>query len=185
MAEQKQARSLAVDCKYLGAGEPGDGVAATEYIQYPEIHEDSIVFNFADGTQVSFKAMGQKEPWAVINKINDISSIDFAIPSPKAKEQQDFMGGKVTGEKWEAPVDTPNIVKSIKIQTADYEGKYTEYIIPKASIFAKLSQAPGGETTDLMLVRASIVTPITKEGERKSSFSREVKAVEAPETPEG
>ncbi len=172
-------RTLAVDCKYLGAGTPGDGVAAATYTQYPEIHEDTIVFNFADGTSVSFRAMGQKEPWAVISRITDVSSIEFAIPSPKAQEQKDFMGGEVTGEKWEAPVDTPNIIKSIKIQTANYEEKYVEYVIPKAEIFARLSQAPGVETTDLMLVRATVVTPITAAGVRKSAFSREVKTVEA------
>ncbi|QIK58809.1 hypothetical protein G7050_02700 [Dysgonomonas sp. HDW5A] len=171
-------RTLAVDCKYLGAGTPGDGVAAATYTQYTEIHEDTIVFNFADGTQVQFRAMGQKDPWAVISRITDVSSIEFAIPSPKAQEQKDFMGGTVTGEKWEAPIETPSIIKSIKIQTADYEGKYVEYIIPKADIFARLSQAPGVEQTDLMLVRATVVTPITAAGVRKSSFSREVKTVD-------
>lgn len=182
MAEEKnEKRTLAVDCKYLGAGTPGDGVAATTYTQYSEIHEDTIVFNFADGSQVQFRAMGQKEPWAVISRITDVSSVEFAIPSPKAKEQQDFMGGTVTGEKWEAPISTPNIIKSLKMQTADYEGKYVEYIIPKAEIFARLSQAPGVESTDLMLVRATIMTPISAAGVRASSFSREVKAVETPE----
>nr|WP_297167461.1 hypothetical protein [uncultured Dysgonomonas sp.] len=172
-------RTLAVDCKYLGAGTPGDGVAATTYTQYPEIHEDTIVFNFADGTQVQFRAMGQKDPWAVISRITDVSSIEFAIPSPKAQEQVDFMGGTATGEKWEAPVEIPKIIKSIKMQTADYQGKYVEYVIPKAEIFARLSQAPGVEQTDLMLVRATVVTPITSAGVRKSSFSREVKTVDA------
>lgn len=176
-------RSLAVDVKYLGAGIPGDGVAAAAYTQYPEIHEGSVVFNFADGTSVPFKAMGQEEPWAVINRKGDVSSIDFAIPSPTAQEQKDFMGGTVTGEKWEAPLSTPSIVKSIKMQTADYEGKYTEYVAPKTSIFARLSQAPGEEATDLMLVRATIMTPVTAAGVRKSAFSREVKAVDA--NPEG
>lgn len=176
-------RSLAVDIKYVGAGTPGDGVAAAAYTQYLEIHESSVVFNFADGSQVQFKAMGQKDPWAVISRITDVSSIEFAIPSPKAQEQADFMGGTVTGDKWEAPVDKPNIIKSIKMQTADYEGKYTEYVIPKASIFARLSQAPGEEATDLMLVRATIVTLVTAAGVRKSAFSREVKTVEVE--PEG
>lgn len=172
-------RSLAVDMKYVGAGTPGDGVAAAAiFIQYPEIHESSVVFNFADGSQVQFRAMGQKEPWAVINRIVDISSIEFAIPSPKAQEQKGFMGGTVAGEKWEAPIDTPNIIKSIKMQIADYEGKDTEYIIPKASISARLSQAPGEEATDLMLVRATIIAPVTTAGVRKTLFSREVKTVE-------
>lgn len=174
-------RSLAVDMKYVGAGTPGDGVAATTYTQYTEIHEDSVVFNFSDGTQVSFKAMGQEDPWAVVNKKGDASSIEFAIPSPKASELFDFMGGTVTGDKWEAPVSTPTITKSIKMQTADYEGKYTEYVIPKASIFAKLSQAPGSEATDLMLVKATLLTPITSAGVRKPAFYREVKSIQVAE----
>lgn len=91
------------------------------------------------------------------------------------------MGGTVTGDKWEAPIDAPNITKSIKMQTADYEGKYTEYVIPKASIFARLSQAPGEEATDLMLVRATIIAPVTAAGVRKTSFTREVKPVTPPE----
>lgn len=42
--------------KYVGAGTPGDGVPAAAYTQYPTIHEGSVVFNFADGSQVQFKA---------------------------------------------------------------------------------------------------------------------------------
>lgn len=174
-------RSLAVDMKYVGAGTPGDGVPAAAYTQYPTIHEGSVVFNFADGSQVQFRAMGQREPWALINRVTDISSVEFAIPSPTAQEQKDFMGGTVTGDKWEAPIDAPNIIKSIKMQTAEYEGKYTEYVIPKASIFARLSQAPGEEATDLMLVRATIIAPVTTAGARKTSFTREVKPVTPPE----
>lgn len=174
-------RSLAVDVKYIGAGTPGDGIAAATYTQYATIHENSVAFNFTEAVQVNFKAMGQEDPWAVKSKKGDPSSIEFAIPSPTAAEQLAFMGGTVTGEKWEAPISTPYIEQSIKMQTADYKGKYTEYIIPKASISAYMSQAPGEEQTDLMLVRATIVAPVTAAGVRKPSFSREVKNIE----PEG
>ena len=39
-------RSLALDIDYLGVAEPGDGVAGTEYTQYPEI--DTVTFNFSE-----------------------------------------------------------------------------------------------------------------------------------------
>lgn len=132
-------RSLAIDCKYLGHGTPGDGVAAAAFTQCREIHEGSLVFNFTDATQINFRAMGQEDPWAVVNRKGDPSNIEFAIPSPTAEEMKEFMGGTVTGDKWEAPVSVPSIEKSIKIQTAEYQGKYVEYVIPKASISAWIS----------------------------------------------
>lgn len=176
-------RSLAVDMKYIGAGDPGDGIAASTYKQYPEIHEDTVVFDFTEPNKVPFRAMGQEEPWAVYYRKGDPSTVEFAIPSPKPEEQKDFMGGTVTGSKWEAPISSETIIKSIKMQTKDYDGKYTEYVIPKASIFAYLSQAPGVEQTDLMLVKATILAPTAADGTRYSSFSREIKNVEA--IPEG
>ena len=170
-------RSLAIDCKYLGYGTPGDGVAASTYTQSREIHEGSLTFNFTEATQVQFKAMGQEDPWAVVNRKGDPSSIEYAIPSPTAEEMKTYCGGKVTGDKWEAPISPETIEKSIKIQTADYDGKYTEYVIPKSSISARLSQAPTEEQTDLLLVKATILTPVSAAGVRAASFSREVKTV--------
>lgn len=171
-------RTLAVDCKYLGTGTPGDGVPASEFTQYPTIHEGSLVFGFSQGNQVQFKQMGTEDPWAVINRMGDPSYIEFAIPSPTVQEQKDFMGGTVNGEKWEKPISTPVIEKSLKIQTADYKGKYVEYIVTKASISAYLSQAPTEEETELMLVRATILSATTSAGVRKTAFSRETKTVE-------
>ena len=170
-------RSLAIDCKYLGTGTPGDGVAATVFTQCREVNEGSLAFNFTEANQIQFKAMGQEDPWAVVNRKGDPSNIEWAIPSPTAEEMKTFMGGKVTGEKWEAPLNAVTIEKSIKIQTADYEGKYVEYVIPKASIAAYLSQAPTEEETELLLVRATILTPVSSTGVRAASFSREVKTV--------
>lgn len=170
-------RSLAIDCKYLGYGTPGDGVAASVYTQCKEIHEGSLVFNFTEASQVPFKAMGQEDPWAVVNRKGDPSSIEFSIPSPTAEEMKIFCGGTISGDKWEAPVSPVTIEKSIQIQTAEYKGQYTEYIIPKVSISARLSQAPTEEQTDLLLVKATILTPVSAAGVRAASFSREVKTI--------
>lgn len=88
-----QERSLAIDCKYLGTGTPGDGVAAEIFDQCREVHEGSLVFNFTEANQIQFKAMGQEDPWAVVNRKGDPSNIEFAIPSPTAEEMKTFMGG--------------------------------------------------------------------------------------------
>lgn len=177
-------RSLAVDIAYVGIGTPGDGVPATDYTRYPIIHEDSVVFNFNEASQVNFKAMGMDDPWAVMNKRGDPSSIEFAIPSPTAEEMLAFCGGTITGQKWEAPKTTPSIIKSVKLQTKPYEGKYTEYVITRASIAARLSQAPGSEQTDLLLVKATITIPASASGDLGAPYSREVKEVVAPDPPQ-
>ena len=105
-------RSLALDIDYLGVAEPGDGVAGTEYTQYPEI--DTVTFNFSEPKEISFTAMGREDPWAVVSKKGDPSSIEYTIPSPTAEELKAHCGGTVTGDKWEAPVSTPTIIKTIK-----------------------------------------------------------------------
>lgn len=169
------ARTLAVDVKKLSAGAPGDGAAGTSLKVYDTIHESSLAFNFTEAAQTAFKRMGDEQPWAIINKAGDPSSIEFAIPSPTAQECADFMGGKVTGDKWEAPTSVPSIQMTVKIETADYQGKYYEYTLPLCSISARLSQAPGETQTELLLVKASIMQPISSAGVKTSPFVREEK----------
>lgn len=171
-------RTLAVDMSYVGAGTPGDGVEASEYKQYPEI--DSVNFDFTEQKQVNFKAMGQVAPWAVIFKNGDPSAVEFGIPSPTPEEQQDFMGGKVVNGEWQAPIDPVKVTKSIKMKTAEYEGKYVEYKIPYATCSGRMSQAPGEEQTDILLVRAVIAIPTSSAGVKGSPWQRAVKDVAAP-----
>ena len=53
----------------------------------------------------------------------------------------------------------------------------------KASIAGRLSQAPGKEETDLLLVKATIMTPVSAAGVRSAPYCREVKPVTAPVPP--
>lgn len=170
-------RSLALDIDYLGVSDPGDGVAGADFTQYPEI--DTVAFNFSEPKEISFTGMGREDPWAVVSKKGDPSSIEFAIPSPKATELVAFCGGKATGNKWEAPSSTPTIIKTIKLQTSPYEGNFTEYVFVKTSIAARISQAPGKEETDLLLVKATILSAVSAAGVRSAPYIREVKAVVA------
>ena len=140
-------RSLALDVAYLGVAEPGDGVAGTEFTQCVDV--DTVTFNFSDAKELSFTSMGHEDPWAVVSRKGDPSSIEFTIPSPTSDEMKMFCGGTVSGDKWEAPL----------------------------SVFGKISQAPDKENCDLLLVKATIMTPVSAAGKQASPYSRAVKAV--------
>ena len=88
-----------------------------------------------------------------------------------------FCGGTVSGDKWEAPLSTPSILKTIRLQSLPYQGKFTEYVFVKCSVFGKISQAPDKENCDLLLVKATIMTPVSAAGKQASPYSRAVKAV--------
>lgn len=167
-------RSLAVGVSFLGYGDPGDGVPASIYTQCPIVHEGSVAFNFNEATSVDFRAEGMKDPWESFDKAGDPDSFEFAIPSPTAQEMLAFCGGSVSGGKWNAPIDIPNIRKSFKIQTTPYKGKYTEYTFAICKVSARLSQAPSSEQTDLLLVKCTRLAAITSAGQQRSSFGRAV-----------
>ena len=167
-------RSLAVGVSFLGYGDPGDGVPASIYTQCPIVHEGSVAFNFNEATSVDFRAEGMKDPWESFDKAGDPDSFEFAIPSPTAQEMLAFCGGSVSGGKWNAPIDIPNIRKSFKIQTTPYKGKYTEYTFAICKVSARLSQAPSSEQTDLLLVKCTRLAAITSAGQQRSSFGRSV-----------
>lgn len=174
-------RSLALDIDYFGVAEPGDGVPGTVFTQFPTI--DSVTFNFSEPKEISFTAMGREDPWAVVSKKGDPSSIEITIPSPTAKEMETFCGGTATGDKWEAPVSTPTILKTIKLQSSPYNGKYTEYVLVKTSVAGRLSQAPGKEQSDLLLVKATIMAAVSAKGDKMTPYTRIVKPV-VENTPE-
>lgn len=83
-------RSLALDVAYLGVAEPGDGVAGTEFTQCVDV--DTVTFNFSDAKELSFTSMGHEDPWAVVSRKGDPSSIEFTIPSPTSDEMKMFCG---------------------------------------------------------------------------------------------
>ena len=167
-------RSLAVGVSFLGYGDPGDGVPASIYTQCPIVHEGSVAFNFNEATSVDFRAEGMKDPWESFDKAGDPDSFEFAIPSPTAQEMLAFCGGSVSGGKWNAPIDIPNIRKSFKIQTTPYKGKYTEYTFAICKVSTRLSQAQSSEQTDLLLVKCTRLAAITSAGQQRSSFGRAV-----------
>lgn len=173
-----QERSLAVGVSYVGFADPGDGIPGTDYTQTPIVEEGSVVLNFSDPTTVDFRAEGLEDPWESFDKAGEADSIDLNIPSPTAEEMEFFLGGKATGNKWEAPTERPVIRKSFMMRTLPYKGKFTEYIFANCKVNGKLNQAPSSEQTDLLQVRVTKLAAITAAGEKMPSWSREVKDVQ-------
>lgn len=177
-------RCLAIGMAYVGVGDyPGKGVPATDFVQITDIHEGSVVFNFAESAQTKIMIEGTDEPRWVVNRKGDVDSFEFAIPSPTVDDMVMFCGGTKAGEKWEAPTTALSINKSLKMGTEPFEGKYTEYVIVNGSVSARISQAPTKTASELLLVKVSKQVAAAADGTLKSSFTREVKAVEedAPE----
>ena len=174
-------KALAIGVTYVGYGDyAGTGVPATEYLEVEEIHKGSVAFNFSDSTQIKIEIEKTEDPRWIINRKGDADSIEFAIASPSTDELIAFAGGTKTNDKWNAPDTITPINKTIKLMTEPYQGKYVEYVMVNGSISAKLSQAPGKEQTDLLLVKVTRQLALDAAGVLQPSFSREVVTVTPP-----
>ena len=170
-------RSIAIGVASIGYGEATNGVVPSSFTQLRDIFKGSVAFNFADANQVKIEVEGREDPLAIINRKGDADSIEVSIPSPTTEELVAFCGGSKNGEKWEAPNSFETINKAFCIATQPYEGKYVEYTIVNGAVSAKISQAPGSEQTDLLLVKVTRQSAIAADGSMKPSFIREVKTV--------
>lgn len=177
MSEEKKGRSLAVGISYVGLGEPGDGVPASSFKHFPIIHEGSVAFNFSETTPVDFRGEGLKDAWESFDKAGEADSIEFAIPSPTNEEMLFFCGGSISGDEWQAPVEIPNIRKTLKMNTIPYKGRYIQYCFVNCKVSARLTQAPSSENTDLLLVKCTKLAAITSAGQQMSPFTRGIKNV--------
>ncbi len=170
---------IAIGISYIGYAPVGDGVPGTAFTPIPNIFKDSVTFNFADASEVKVPIEGSSEPLAIINVKNETDYIEISIPSPSTDELVALAGGSKEDSKdlWNEPLVVPNINKTIKIVTSEYDKKVVEYVIVNGKITAKLSQAPGAEQSELLLVRVYKQAAITAAGEKNVSFTREIKAV--------
>lgn len=177
-------RSIAIGVASIGYGEALNGTVPSSFTPLRDIFKGSVAFNFADANQVKIEVEGREDPLAIINRKGDADSIEFSIPSPTTEELVTFCGGKKEGDKWEAPNGFESISKAFRIATQPYEGKFVEYTIVNGAVSAKLSQAPGSEQTDLLLVKITRQSAVASDGSVKSSFTREIKEITPPEAPQ-
>lgn len=177
-------RSLAIGVSYVGFGAYlGAGVPAATYTQIKDVSEGSVVFNFNEPTQTNINIEGTDDPRWVVNRKGDPDSIELAIPSPSVEDMVMFCGGENNNGVWEAPTSIPTINMSMKMITEPYDSKYTEYVIVNGSVVARLSQAPGKEQSELLLVKITRQLAVDATGTLKTPFTRAVKDV--PTEPEG
>lgn len=171
-------RQKAIGISYVGYGTPGDGVVATSLTEIEAVSKDTVAFNFSDLTETPIDIEQSDDPLFTILTKGSPDSFEFAIPSPKTAEYGAFMGGTVTGDKYEDDGTVAQKSLSFVIKTKPVDGKQVQYTFPKCTVSAKISQAPGKEKTELLLVKCVRDSCITALGVRKPSFIREVVAVE-------
>lgn len=74
----------------------------------------------------------------------------------------------------EKPINTPSISKTFQCETLPKNGKKVVYTIVNGKIASKISQAPGSEQAELLLVRVYMQAAVTVDGKRQTAFMREV-----------
>jgi len=166
---------IALGVSEIGYGTYGDGVPATSFTALTDpISRGTVVFNFSEPTEFRIEAEELDDPVYVGNVKEDTDYVEFALISPTAATMELLAGGDTTNDKWEAPAAIPEIIKSIKITSKAVAGKMFEYTIVNGKIVARLSQAPGKQEADLLLVRVYIQAAITDLGVKNTPFIREM-----------
>lgn len=169
-------RPIAIGVSRIAYGTVGDGVPATDYVDLPLPSKESVVFNFQDPKEVRIDLEGTEDPLYVVLVKDSTDYIEFSIPTPSNDIIKAFKGGDLdaTLDKWSEAIATPDINKSIQMDTVPRNGKKVQYTIVNGKIAAKLSQAPSAEKPELLSVRVYKQAAITAAGVAKTAFTREV-----------
>ena len=182
MAGEK--RPIAMGVGAIRIAEVGDGVPGTDFKNLPSPFKGSVAFNFQDPKEVKIETEGADEPLYVEFVKDSTDYIEFSIPTPSNETIMEVMGGTIdTGEEgaekdvWQEATTTPSIDKTFQCETLPKKGKKVIYTIVNGKIMAKLSQAPGAEQAELLLVRVYKQAAISAAGVKGYAFSREVVAV--------
>ncbi|EFV67017.1 hypothetical protein HMPREF9011_02500 [Bacteroides sp. 3_1_40A] len=181
MSETKTVRPIAMGVGAIRIADVGDGVPGTDFTTLPLPTKSSVAFNFADPKEVKIDIEGSTEPLYVEFVKDTTDYIEFSIPTPSNDTIALLAGGTVDkGEDlspkdvWNKPTDIPSINKTFQCETLPKKGKKVVYTVVNGKIAAKISQAPGAEQAELLLVRVYVQAAITEKGETKTAFMREV-----------
>lgn len=174
-------RPIAMGVGAVRVAEVGDGVPGVDFKDLPLPFRGSVAFNFQDPKEVKIDTEGSDDP-LYIEFVKDGSDyIEFSIPTPSNETIKLLMGGAIdTGEEgkgkdvWQEATNTPSISKTFQCETLPKQGKKVIYTIVNGKIAAKLSQAPGAEQAELLLVRVYKQAAISAAGLKGYAFSREV-----------
>jgi hypothetical protein len=174
----KNVRPIALGVSSIGYGDVGDGVPATTFTPLPLPTKGSVAFNFQDPKEVKLETEGSPDPLYVVLVKDSTDYIEFSIQTPSNSLIKEFKGGDLdaTTDKWSEPVNMPDINKSIQMDTEVHNGSKVRYTIVNGKIAAKISQAPGAEQAELLLIRVYKQAAITADGKSNPAFTREVVA---------
>ena len=190
-----EVRPIAMGVGKIKFGAVGDGVPGTDLKEFPLPTKGSVVFNFADPKEVKVETEGSDEPLYVEFVKDTTDYIELSIPTPSNEVLKELAGGEIDtadGKNiWKKPINVPSISKTFQCETLPKNGKKVVYTVVNGKITSKISQAPGSEQAELLLVqigRASCrQAAITASGEKKAAFMLEVISVsesgEAPANP--
>lgn len=181
MAVTKPVRPIAMGVGAIRIANVGDGVPGADFTPLPLPTKSSVAFNFADPKEVKIDVEGSTEPLYVEFVKDTTDYIEFSIPTPSNDTIALLAGGTVDkGDEetpkdvWNKPTDIPSINKTFQCETLPKKGKKVVYTVVNGKIVAKISQAPGAEQAELLLVRVYVQAAITEGGETKTAFMREV-----------
>lgn len=177
-------RPIAMGVGAMKIAEVGDGVPGTEFEELPLPTKSSVAFNFQDPKEVKIETEGSDEPLYVEFVKDGSDYIEFSIPTPDNETIKKLMGGTIdvgtegnAKDVWQEAPNIPSIAKTFQCETLPKKGKKVIYTIVNGKIAAKLSQAPGAEQAELLLVRVYKQAAISAAGVKGYAFSREVVAV--------
>ncbi len=170
------ARPIAMGVSRIGYGTVGDGVPATVFTDLPLPTKSSVAFNFQDPKEVKIELEGSEDPFYVVLVKDSTDYIEFSIPTPSNDIIKAMKGGVLdeTLDKWSDAISTPDINYSFQLDTVARNGKKVQYTIVNGKVAAKLSQAPGAEQPELLLIRVYKQAAITVAGVAKTAFTREI-----------
>lgn len=176
-----EVRPIAMGVGMIKVGAVGDGVPGVDLKELPLPTKGSVAFNFADPKEVKIEVEGSEEPFYVELVKDTTDYVEFSIPTPSNEVLKELAGGEIetTGGKniWKRPLNTPSISKTFQCETLPKNGKKVIYTIVNGKIASKISQAPGSEQAELLLVRVYIQAAITSAGVKQTAFMREVVTV--------
>jgi|WetSurMetagenome_2_1015567.scaffolds.fasta_scaffold245106_2 hypothetical protein len=169
-------RPIAMGVSRIAYGAPGDGIPGASLTDLPNPTKSSVAFNFQDPKEVKIETEGSDVPLYVVLVKDSTDYIEFSIPTPPNAVLLAMAGGTIDTDKdkWNEPIGTPDISLTIVIDTPVRNGQYVEYTIVNGKVVTKISQAPGAEQAELLLVRVYKQAAITSDGKQNTAFSREV-----------
>ena len=181
MAAKSAVRPIAMGVGAIRMGATGDGVPGTELKELPLPTKGSVAFNFADPKEVKIETEGTNDPLFVELVKDTTDYIEFSIPTPTNELIKDLCGGEIEagteGEPkdiWKEPTEVASIERTFQCETLPKKGHKVIYTIVNGKVMAKISQAPGAEQAELLLVRVYKQSAISAAGAKGYAFSREV-----------